>query len=306
QRWSTPRSQHFCRKSALFFFDLLGEVVLQADLLDQGHLRFEPVDVLFLLGQDLFEEVAGVVVAFLPADLDAFVEAGEGVELEGVVGLEDLRDVLADVDLAEALDVGDAVEEEDTLDQFFGMLHLADGVLADDLVEPVVAPVLAHLAVDEVLVDGGELAGQDFVQDLDDFRVALHECLRRVAAAEPITRYSSMLLPRSCAGGTLSSSPWQAAWAVSARARSPRWEMWQEPHWSPMPQRWRSRTVAAPWPMALSMSRSDLPRQMQMITRSFPFAGLRLSLNTVMMTGAFQFVKIHAPHASVTIVTTRL
>jgi len=25
-----------------------------------------------------------------------------------------------------------------------------------------------------------------------------------------------------------------------------------------------------------------------------------------MMTGAFQFVKIHAPHASVTIVTTRL
>ena len=38
-------------------------------------------------------------------------------------------------DLAEALHVGDAFEEEHALDQLLGMLHLADGVLADDLVE---------------------------------------------------------------------------------------------------------------------------------------------------------------------------
>jgi hypothetical protein len=43
-------------------------------------------------------------------------------------------------------------------------------------------------------------------------------------------------------------------------------ELWQEPHWSPIPQRWRSRTVEAPFSIALMTSLSDLPRQMQMIT----------------------------------------
>ena len=56
-------------------------------------------------------------------------------------------------------------------------------------------------------------------------------------------------------------------WAVAAAwASMVRRELWQEPHWSPMPQRWRSRTVDAPLSMARWMSLSDLPRQMQMIT----------------------------------------
>jgi hypothetical protein len=52
-----------------------------------------------------------------------------------------------------------------------------------------------------------------------------------------------------------------ADWAIIVRS-----ELTQEPHWSPMPQRWRSRTVEAPLAMALLTSRSDFPRQMQMIT----------------------------------------
>ena len=56
-----------------------------------------------------------------------------------------------------------------------------------------------------------------------------------------------------------------AAWASMARR-----ELWQEPHWSPMPQRCRSRMDDAPALMAFSTSRSDLPRQMQMITMPFP------------------------------------
>ena len=51
---------------------------------------------LFLFVEDLFEQVAAVVVALLAAQLDAFVEARQRVELERVVGLEDLLDVLAD------------------------------------------------------------------------------------------------------------------------------------------------------------------------------------------------------------------
>ena len=42
------------------------------------------------------------------------------------------------------------------------------------MLEAVVAPVLAHLAVDEVLVDRGELRGEHVVEDVDDFAVALH------------------------------------------------------------------------------------------------------------------------------------
>jgi hypothetical protein len=81
---------------------------------------------------------------------------------------------LPDVDLPEALEVGDALQEQHPLDHFLGVLHLADGVLADDAVEPVEAPVFAHLTMDEILVDGGQLGGEDLVQDVDDSCVALH------------------------------------------------------------------------------------------------------------------------------------
>jgi hypothetical protein len=40
--------------------------------------------------------------------------------------------------------------------------------------ELVVAPVVAHLGVDEVLVDRGQLGGEHLVEDLDDLGVAVH------------------------------------------------------------------------------------------------------------------------------------
>jgi hypothetical protein len=71
----------------------------------------------------------------------------------------------------------------------------------------------------------------------------------------------------------------------------PRSELWQEPHWSPMPQRCRSRTDEAPVPIAREMSLSDLPRQMQMITGLDSSLRLRLSLSSRIMPGPFRFVK---------------
>ena len=38
------------------------------------------------------------------------------------------------------------------------------------------APVAAHLAVDEVLVDGRQLVRERIVEIVDDFGVALHNC----------------------------------------------------------------------------------------------------------------------------------
>jgi hypothetical protein len=44
------------------------------------------------------------------------------------------------------------------------VLHLADGFLVVVLGEPFEAPVLAHLGVQEVLVDPDELAAEHVVQ----------------------------------------------------------------------------------------------------------------------------------------------
>src|ERR1043165_1301284 len=229
---------------------LRGQVVLHADLLEQRELRFDPVDVLLLVLEDLFEEMACVVVVQLVRRDDVLVQARHRVHLQREIELELLRDVLADVDLAEALHVGDAVEEEDPLDDLLGVLHLADGMLADDVLEALVAPVLAHLAVHEILVDGSELRRQDIVEDVDDLLVALHAGEGTTAGAWT---------------GQQAAAAVMASRSTAATASIFRSALWQEPHWSPMPHRCRSRTERAPPSMAWWMVRSEAPRQMQTI-----------------------------------------
>ena len=88
------------------------------------------------------------------------------------------------------------------------------------------------------------------------------------------------------------SVPTQAGqgWAAeSARESIARSELWQEPHWSPMPQRCRSRRDSAPLSMAFVTSRSDFPRQIQTITCLFP--NETESQYACMMRPSFPFVK---------------
>ena len=85
-----------------------------------------------------------------------------------------LRHRLADHHRAEALEVRHTLEVEDPLDELVGILHLADRLVADCFAEPFVAPVVAHLGVDEVLVHRGQLRGEDLVEQLDDTSVAVH------------------------------------------------------------------------------------------------------------------------------------
>ena len=75
------------------------------------------------------EQVARAVVPGVARQADAGVEPLDGVLLDLQVELELLRDGLADLHLAEALQVGDAFEEEDALDELVGVLHLVDGLL---------------------------------------------------------------------------------------------------------------------------------------------------------------------------------
>ena len=89
-------------------------------------------------------------------------------------GTRELRlHVTADVEF-QVLHLGGGVEEQDALDQLLGVLHLVDRLLLDVVAERVVAPLVAHLRVQEVLVDGRELLTQRHVQLGNDLRGPFH------------------------------------------------------------------------------------------------------------------------------------
>ena len=113
-----------------------------------------------------------------------------------------------------------------------------------------VAPVLLHLGVDEVLVDGRELAGEDLVEQLDDLGVPLHGALLRSAggrAAGVIRR------PAARPGRATTSS-------ASIVGRQP-------PHRAPAPQRAAtSSTSSAPSTISATICRSFTASQWQTST----------------------------------------
>jgi len=157
--------------------DLLGEVRGDAHLLDERELRLDPVRVLLLALEDVLEELGRAVVPRLAALLDPPVQGTDRVALDLEIEPQHLGHVLADVDLPEALHVRQALEVEHALDEIVRVLHLADRLLAELLVEALVAPVFAHAGVEEVLVDRGELVREHLVQQVDDGGVALHVLL---------------------------------------------------------------------------------------------------------------------------------
>src|SRR5262249_14435065 len=115
---STGRTTRARRPRALLvLLDLLREVVALARLRDQGELSFDPIGVALLAFQEVLEELAAAVVTEAPRRLDPGVEHADSVALELEIETKLLRDRLAHVDLAETLDVGDAFEVEDALDQ---------------------------------------------------------------------------------------------------------------------------------------------------------------------------------------------
>jgi hypothetical protein len=72
------------------------------------------------------------------------------------------------------LEIRQALQEQDALDQLVGVLHLVDGLVILLLAELVEPPVLVHPGVQEILVDGGELVLERLVQKRDDLLVAFH------------------------------------------------------------------------------------------------------------------------------------
>src|SRR6266700_5144598 len=153
--------------------DVMLGVELEAELADEIELGLEEVDVTFLGVHELFEQVAGHVVLHR-------VAMGRGLLIEGARGIfgrkvavEHLLDVLADMQRVEHLQVGEAVEEDHSLDDLVGVLHLLHRFLAPLLGQGLVAPIVQQPIMQPVLVDRGQLMPQAAVEIFDDFCVAL-------------------------------------------------------------------------------------------------------------------------------------
>src|SRR5687768_7651988 len=162
---------------------ILGRLGLEMDVIGQAHrldhleLLLERVDVVFLIVEDLGEQVAADVVLDLLAMGDGTAQLGQRLELELMVGLEDFLDVLADPEAAELLEIGQAVQEQDALGELVGVLHLVDRFGALELGEALEAPIVEHPVVQPILVGGGQLVAERVVEMPDDLGVALHNRL---------------------------------------------------------------------------------------------------------------------------------
>src|ERR1700757_901884 len=67
-----------------------------------------------------------------------------------------------------------SVEEQNSVHELFRMNHFFDRLLAVEGSEPEVAPVLAHLGMEEVLVNGSELRLKRLAQILENLIVSAH------------------------------------------------------------------------------------------------------------------------------------
>src|SRR5271166_1107377 len=157
-----------------FFFQLLSQIVLVAHLADGVQLRLEPVDVVLLVGKDLFRQLARPSVIRCNAELDAVIQTFHSVVLQLHVILVLLFHRLADVDLEVVGHVGRAIQIQNPLDQLLGVYHFFDRLFADELCQPLIAPVLAHFRVKEILVDRRQFRFQDLIEKIDNLGVAFH------------------------------------------------------------------------------------------------------------------------------------
>ena len=153
---------------------LLRKIILEADFAYRMQLAFQVVDMLFLVAEDFLEQGTAGVVADFGGDLDGLVQVLDRVYLEREIAFKLRLDVVADINLPNVGHVGSSVEEKNAVHEFFGVNHFFDGFFAVMGAEAEISPVVAHLAVEEVLIDGCELGLEGFAQVFVDFIVSAH------------------------------------------------------------------------------------------------------------------------------------
>src|SRR5206468_2734443 len=93
---------------------------------------------------------------------------------EAQITFEDLAHILADQELVEILQIGQAVEEQDAFDQLVGVLHLVERGVVFAVAELCDAPMAQHPRMQKILIDRGQLVLEHRIQMLDDGLVAPH------------------------------------------------------------------------------------------------------------------------------------
>ena len=157
---------------------------------------------MLLLGlEDRLEEFTADEVAGLLAVSDRRLQHRMRGALELQIAGERFRHALADQQLDQILQVGQAVEEEDAFHQLVGVLHLVDRLVVLVLAELLEAPVPEHARMQEILVDRRQLVGEHRIQVPQDFPITLH---RLVSGSNCASRASwTALRGRATAGRKL-------------------------------------------------------------------------------------------------------
>src|SRR6266478_5561829 len=109
--------------------DMTLRVELKAEPADKIELRFEEIDVVFLVRHQLLEQVACHIVLRRVAVRRGFLVERAGGNLRRQVAVKHLFDVLTDAQGIEQLQVRETFEENDTHDQLVSVLHFFDRFL---------------------------------------------------------------------------------------------------------------------------------------------------------------------------------
>ncbi len=124
--------------------------------------------------EDLAEQVAGDEIADGLTMGDPLAQRRQGILLEPQIAFEHLLHAFPDHQFVEILQIGQAVEEQNALDQLVGMLHLVDRLAVFVGAELGDAPMPQRAGMQEILIDRGKLVFQHRIQMLQDGRIATH------------------------------------------------------------------------------------------------------------------------------------
>src|ERR1700722_8299585 len=142
----------------------LSRVQLFTELVHQLQLGLQVVNVVFLVGDDAFQQEGAGRVLLLAAHYDTGLEPVQHVVFDRQVGFELLTQRLTNAQREKPLVVRQPVQQQDAVGDRLGMPHLIKRFGAGVARQFGETPVLLHLGVQKVLIDRGELAGQLFVQ----------------------------------------------------------------------------------------------------------------------------------------------
>ena len=82
---------------------------------------------------------------------------------------------LADHKPVKILQIGQALQKQNALDQLVGMLHFLNRFFLKLFRKLVITPVERHARMQEILVDRGQLKLQRMIEIFDNFLIAFHK-----------------------------------------------------------------------------------------------------------------------------------